>query len=412
VTSSREPGGRLRDAVEGTLRAWDAYETSRGTDPVVDFDCAPTCEPVAPVPDRLAAMERLTEHLRDALAAGDEMTAVRVRADIAYLSALLGERWPLSEYLAATQGCAAAGWPDDHLTALRERAQGALAALGVGWGPGTADELRHVEAPVDPAEAPERIRAAAAELEPVVRALTATDAPYRLSVETVDVDAYWAYWLDGVGQDVRLRFNRRNVVFTEARVRQFAQHEILGHALQSASWTAAAAAHDVPWVRLPSVHVPYQVLLEGLAQALPLFATPDDELLTARIRLEHYLQLVRAELHQAVNAGAAVADLAAYARARVPWWTGEHIADTLTDRSTHPLLRSYLWAYPAGIDWFVNLADHADRPTAERVIRAAYERPLTPTDLAELWPAGPAIGGPGASASEGVGVGSRGIPAL
>ncbi len=137
--------------------------------------------------------------------------------------------------------------------------------------------------------------------------------------------------------------------------------------------------------------------MEGLAQALPLFTTPDDEPLTARIRLDHYLQLVRAELHRAINTGVSVADCVAHARDRVPFWKDTTIADALTDRGADPLLRSYLWSYPAGIDWFVTLADTTNPETVGTVLRTAYERPLTPADLTQLWPSGPCIGGPSTS---------------
>jgi hypothetical protein len=229
----------------------------------------------------------------------------------------------------------------------------------------------------------------------VIRRLAGTQAPYSVTVEVEDVDAYWSFWLDGAGAEVRLRFNPRRAVFTENRLRQFVMHEILGHALQSASMADTCRREDVPWVRLLSVHLPHQVALEGLAQAMPLFIAPENTRLIARVRFEHYQQLVRAELHLAINAGRPVAECAAHARARAPFWTATAIGDALSDRGRDPLLRSYLWAYPAGIDWWVALADSGDARTVEHVLRAAYRRPLTPTDLAGLWPAGPPIGGPG-----------------
>lgn len=86
-------------------------------------------------------------------------------------------------------------------------------------------------------------------------------------------------------------------------------------------------------MRLLPVHALYQVLLEGLAQALPLFVTPDDAALVARVRLDHYLQLVRAELHLAINSGVAVSACVEHARSRVPFWTDGTIAHLLSDRS-------------------------------------------------------------------------------
>ncbi len=386
----------LRDDIEGALRAWNAYEQTRGTPAIIDYDCAPTSESVTPAGNRLDVHTRLTELHRSALTADDPTLSQRIRAHLAYLEALLGVRTDLDSYVIHTQGCPPAGWPDEYITAIGDRARASLANLGITWGPDTDTDLTTAEIPVDPADAPDLIRTAATDAEPAVRTLAGTDASYTLTIETADVDAYWSYWLDGAGQDVRLRFNLRNTTFTQVRIRQFALHEILGHALQSASYAATCAGGNVPWVRLLSVHAPCQVMLEGLAQALPLFVATEDKPLVARVRLDHYLQLVRAELHRAVNAGAVVADCAEHARARVPFWTDAQIADILTDRGSDPLLRSYLWSYPAGIDWFVTLADTADTTTAGKVFHAAYRRPLTPTDLAHLWPAGPPVGGPGA----------------
>ncbi|GAA3972234.1 hypothetical protein GCM10023085_63220 [Actinomadura viridis] len=132
--------------------------------------------------------------------------------------------------------------------------------------------------------------------------------------------------------------------------------------------------------------------MEGLAQALPLFIAPDDETLVARTRFDLYNQLVRAELHLALNQGASIDDLAEHARRRMPWTTDTAISDLLSHRGANPQLRSYLWAYPAGFDWFTNLAE-ADPATGSKVLQASYRDPLTPTDLTALWPEGPPIGG-------------------
>ncbi|RDJ93467.1 aldehyde dehydrogenase family protein, partial [Lacticaseibacillus rhamnosus] len=82
---------------------------------------------------------------------------------------------------------------------------------------------------------------------------------------------------------------------------------------------AERCAHEfVSWVRLLSVHAPHQVLFEGLAQALPLVVVPGDEALVARVSLTHYVELVRSELHLAVNSGADIGQCVLHARARVP----------------------------------------------------------------------------------------------
>ncbi|WP_020578918.1 hypothetical protein [Actinopolymorpha alba] len=382
----------LRDEIEAVIRAWHLYEVRRGSTAVVDFDCYPSAEVPEPASSRLEVYREFLA-LRDrAAAAGATRLVARVNADIAYLRALLGERPPLADYVRATQGCSATGWADTYITACGDTARAALADIGIGWGPHTDKELREVEGPIAVEDAPDAIREAVTEHETAVRRVTGTDASFQLTIESTNIDSYWSYWLDGAGDRVRLRLNLQQATFTKVAARQFALHEVLGHGLQGASWHARCTFEDVPWVRLMSVHANQQVLLEGLAQAMPLFVTPDDQLLTTRVRLDHYTQLVRGELHLAWNSGATIDECAQQARERVPYWTDAQVSDFLTDRSVNPQLRTYLWAYPAGFDWFANLAV-ADHDTIQTVLRASYSEPLSPDDLANFWPSGPAIGG-------------------
>jgi len=384
---------RLRDEVEGALRAWNRLEIGRGAAAVVDFDCHPQSDDGQVASGRLAVWRQLTELREQAVAEGDGRLVRRVGAHLAYLEALLGVVVPVREYIEVTQGCGALGWDKEYVSAIGERARVALNDLGIGWGPRTDEELTHTEGELPQDEAAAAIQEEAKNLEPLVRAASGTSADFELSIETVDIPAYWAYWLDGSGKNVRLRINERNARFTPVQARQFALHEVLGHGLQCASFTHECATADVSWVRVTSVHAQQQVLLEGLAQAFPLFVMPDDAQLAARVRLAHYTQLVQAELHLAVNSGRSIQDCLDHAKRRVPFWDDERIADILTDRGADPLLRSYLWSYPAGIDWFVSLADRADPATIAAILQAAYREPLGPDDLAGMWADGPKPGG-------------------
>lgn len=385
---------RLRDGIEALLRGWNQYEIARGAKPVIDYDCYPAASDAIEVSSRLAAYQQFDEMRDAAQRAGDQRSLTQIDAHRAYLCELMGARAPFSVYIRATQACGSAGWPDEYVTRLGEIARVHLECQGVGWGPRTETELEDHEGSVEAADAGDEIRRAAAELEPSVRAATGTAASYELAVEMTESDEYWSYWLDGSGHHARLRLNLKNARFTTVRIRQFALHEILGHALQYASLAAQCENGDVPWVRLLSVHAPQQVLFEGLAQALPLFIAPTDSALMTRVHLDRYLQLVRAEVHGGLNEGASVEECAAHARGRVPFWDDASIADAMSDRGADPLLRSYLWAYPAGFDWFAALAS-APATVAQEVLHATYREPLTSGQLAGLWPAGPPIGGPG-----------------
>ncbi|MFF5982243.1 hypothetical protein ACFY78_25675 [Streptomyces olindensis] len=380
----------LYQALEEVLRGWHRYEIERGSPPVVDFDCAPAPAPAAL--GRLEALRRLRSLLDRAREADDGRLVREVQAQLTYLSALLGERLCLDTYVRRTQGCGTRGWPADHVTERGEEARRLLADAGIAWGPNTAHDLDRAEGVITAEAAVEAIGREAASFEPRVRGAVGATAPYDLTIEAVRVDAYWSYWLDGAGRAVRLRVNLRRAAFTAVQAKLFALHEVLGHGLQSAGFHAAFARDEQEWLPLLTVHSPCQVVLEGLAQSLAVFVAADDHQLMTRVRLEHYLQLVCAELHLAINSGVSVDDCAAHAVSRVPFWDDTHIAGVLADRGADPLLRTYLWAYPAGFDWFMALAE-APRATAAGVLRAAYQRPLHPADLTELWPDGPVIGG-------------------
>jgi hypothetical protein len=383
----------LRDEIERLLCSWNTYEVSIDAPAVIDYDCRPSRDTADPIRGRVHAYRELDRLRGQAMAIGANDLARRTDCHLAYVGALLGERLPLDDFVKRTQGCETLGWSDEYVAWRGEQARKAVEALGISWGRDTWRDLLQSERNLTADEIPDALREAANKFEPIVRSVTGTQAPYDLTIETADVDAYWEYWLDGSGKDARLRLNMRNASFTDVQARQFALHEVLGHALQSASYSARCLTEDVPWVRILSVHAEHQVLLEGLAQALPLIVAPDDEPLLAHVRLDYYLQLVRAELHVAINNQTTISDCVRHGKARAPFWPDEGIGRLLADRSNDSLLRSYQWAYPAGADWFINLAETDDAETISAVHNAAYRDPLTPQQLMDLWPSGPPIGG-------------------
>ncbi len=382
----------LRDAVEEVLRRWHALEQSRGEAPVIDFDCAPPADKPSPFDNRFAALDDLTRLRIEADTQHQPVLKTQLNAHIAYLCALLGQQLPLDEYISLTQGCAARGWTQDYIEQRAWIAREALGSLGISWDEHTWTNLGAMSEQLPAAGVSFAIAEYAGKYESSIRRLVDTDADFNLTIEDVEVDAYWSYWLDGAGHDTRLRINKNKTSFSRVDAYRFALHEVLGHALQYSSLTAQAESHTVEWPRILAVHCPHQVLFEGLAQILPWVASPDDEIIRARTRLDHFMNLVRGQIHILVNNGATAADCRDLARRQVPWWTNEEIARELYDRSRNPQFRSYLWSYPAGIDWFVRLVEAGGTTLAE-VLREAYKRPLTPSELHELWPAGPVIGG-------------------
>lgn len=377
-----------RDRVERLVRGWHDLEKKVGSGAVIDFDCAP--EVVGDVvQDRFEVLDRLLA-LRSET--DDRDVGTVLDAHLTYLRALLGERLELAEYIELTQGAPTTGWTLDYVAAVGDRARHALADVDVAWDDQTRTAFDALSAAVPTEDAGDVIRDYAREYEATVRDLTGAETTFDLHVETVEVDAYWSYWLDGEGRSARLRINRRKAAFTQIDAYRFALHEVLGHALQYANLTDLSERAETTWPRQLAIHCPHQVLFEGLAQVLPLAASPEDPLVRARTRLDHYVQLVNAELHVMINAGAPASDCRDHALSRLPFWRPADVASALRDRSLEPQLRSYLWAYPAGIDWFLNLHDHGGSLLAE-VLHAGYQRPLVPRELEQLWSAGPRVGG-------------------
>ncbi|MDQ3763542.1 MAG: hypothetical protein M3460_18510 [Actinomycetota bacterium] len=382
----------LRDAVEEAVRRWDALERSRGEAPVIDFDCAPPAEKPRPFDNRFAALDHLTRLRIEADTQHQPILSAHLDAHITYLCALIGQQLPLDEYVLLTQGCMPRGWTQDYIEERARTAREALRLLGISWDEDTWTNLRAVSEQLPAADVGSAIAEYAAKYESSVRRLVDTNAKFNLTVEDVEVNAYWSYWLDGAGHNTRLRINKNNASFSRVDAYRFALHEVLGHALQYSSLTAQAESTIVEWPRILAVHCPHQILFEGLAQILPWMASPDDEVIVARTRVDHFMNLIRGQIHILVNSGATAADCRDVARRQVPWWTDEEIARELYDRSRNPQFRSYLWSYPAGIDWFVNLVEAGGTKPTE-VLREAYKRPLTPSELHQLWPTGPAISG-------------------
>jgi hypothetical protein len=382
----------LRDAVEEAVRRWDALERSHGEAPVIDFDCAPPADKPSPFNNRFAALDQLTRLRVEADAQHQPVLSAYLDAHLAYLCALMGQQLPFGEYISVTQGCAPHGWTRDYVEQRAGIAKDALGSLGISWDEHTWRNLRAVSEQLPASEVGAAIADYADKHESSVRRLVDTDANFNLTIEDVEVDAYWSYWLDGSGHDTRLRINKNKASFSHVDAYRFALHEVLGHALQYSSLTAQAEANTVEWPRILAVHCPHQILFEGLAQVLPWIASPDDEIVVARTRIDHFMNLIRGQIHILINNSVTAADCRDLAHRQVPWWTDDEIARELYDRSRNPQFRSYLWSYPVGMDWFVRLVE-AGGATPTEVLREAYKRPLTPSELHELWPAGPIIGG-------------------
>jgi hypothetical protein len=119
----------LRDELETVLRTWNSYELARNAPAVIDFDCDPPRQFSADRPlDRLSAYQKLLRVYQEASAQKEPALAERVNAHLAYLRALMSVRASLDEYVLATQGCHAKGWPESYIQQVGETAKSCLEA--------------------------------------------------------------------------------------------------------------------------------------------------------------------------------------------------------------------------------------------------------------------------------------------
>lgn len=365
-----------------TLWAWDRHERANNRPAIVDYaPASPRDE--TPVLARWDVRERLIELQNEA---PNTAAHQRIDAHLAYLDATCGVREPLTTYVQRTQGLTPHEAPEAYVQELQSRLQVSLGDLGLTFADDLPEALENAEGLVRIEDIPELFRDILATWKPTFDAYVRQTGDWSLDIEIVEIDDYWSYWVDGIGSSFRLRINRRNARFTSVLATQFVFHELLGHASQLDAWRRSSEAGAVtPWRIYSSVHTPHQPLLEGLAQALPLFVNEAaDAPLLLRIQLSHFMQLARNQIHvwaESVNDLRAIIDRATQL---VPWWTPDKIVREIQDRSVNPLLRSYLYAYPAGLDFFTRASCHLDESARQSLVERCYAEPLFPSELESL----------------------------
>lgn len=374
------------DSYAATLLAWDEVSP----DAIVDFDVtdvAPARPPFGSEHDALAALDKLrAEH------APDSWVGRRLAGHIAYGRNKLGlERADLPAYIAATQAVPTELFHEADVDERRALAEAALARLGIAVGPRLEHELEAADDVIGIDDLPDAFSAADAALRPELE--DALGHPLELDYETgfTRDDGWWTYWADTVEGRFRLRFNRRRrASLTATEVLQFTAHEVLGHFGQVHAYAQRIAAGELPRsFGITTVHTLEQFSFEGVAQTLPLWLRPPEEIsdpLLARIRLAHLAALVEHNSHLMVNAGEPIDRCAVYVRERLPWYQPGRIAIDLDARANDPLDRSYRFVYPTAIDTMLRATERLDATGRRNMLRRLYERPMSYCEFVQISP--------------------------
>jgi len=373
----------LRDEVDGIVRTWHMYEVARGGAPIIDYDLQPHDHEPAPP----ASTDEVVARLQDVAArTTDTQLLEYVNAHIAFGQALTSGNWLFADFVKMTQGVWPRRWPPGDVEKSRSSAASHLAQLGIELGPQTRSMLNDLDRPLQSSEVEVAILEAASDLRPQVSGLVGELAPFDVEILLVqDPSVYWAYWIDGAGSKARLRINESNASFTDVTAVQFALHEVLGHAAQAAGWARELSKEPDAWPRTSCLHTPQQVILEGWAQALPLYLETEDHRLTARVRLLHYVQISLAQAHMNLQEGASPDRVRDWLREQLPWLSAIEIDTAIRDRLVDPQTVTYLWSYPVGLDWFIRLRDSGLAASAD-LRSVMYRQSLSPIDAQRLSP--------------------------
>lgn len=388
----------LQSAVSSFLQRWHRLEDSLGARGglVVDFDMAPRAlhgrAGDEPYPDRWAALVALGD-LR-AQVAGAEGLANRafLQAKLAgadaYLRALLGERAPFDDYLAATMGLRPRRADREALATEAEALAGEFASFEVPWASEGREVFRARFGRRDLTTLEADLRGAADELVARLRArLPEVPAP-EFRVEAAHVDAYWSNWIDGSVEDgVLLQVNTHpRIEYQRFSHQALAAHEISGHACHVAGLRSSGPEALDPCTLNLAVHSCEAFQMEGLAQAMLQLLVPASELADELRLLERYRAYTGTRMNEAqldLEAGAPIDMVSEGLQRSVPLSKPLGMLSSLRDRSTNPLFRSYIHVYPPSRALFLSALD-LEPLQQEAFLRAVVTRLWTPGQLARL----------------------------
>jgi len=391
---------RLVDA----YRAWHALEKAWSGIEIVDFDlAAPRAVPAAASRDHVA--EALTALLQEVveLPRPFSLAEQRLRASLAYLRALGGERLAFGDYVRVTLGASPIVIEEAEIGAQRQAVDTALANLKPlhrGGGPihFRAEDLHRFQALFlypNPGNLPRLFEFYRDKWLPLLlERLDMTFDPSMVQIEFAKEDAYWKNWITGnlAEQRVVLRINYHpRHTWYQGAPEALVLHEYCGHAVQMASWYRRVSRGELPdFSGILTVHFPDQFILEGLAESL-IHVLPDGRHLEPKTvvlkELNDHALMVWNNVHLIANEEDAAA-AEAYASRHLPFTSRNTIRAEIRDRTLHPLFRSYQYVYGIGQRAFLRAFGVRDAAQRWSLLRRVYSEPMLPADFERLQPAG------------------------
>jgi hypothetical protein len=362
------------------LLGWHALEKQLGGPAIVDFNLI-AAKARNKYENRLEVLRDI-ERLNSATPSECKPVRERLTAHETFLRALMGQKFNFETFINKTQGIPAEPFSIEYIKQRRGILREALEKVGIKFDANTVKNLVAKDRPIPLNELEENFRALYASQRKYLDQPIQRDGRFRLRIEFVNLREYWGYWVDGKGIQFRLRFNRHNLVegYTHSEAVQFVYHELLAHCCQMAVWRTRISEEKIPrYFGLTTVHSQEQFLLEGLAQALPLFVKSDltqSPIFLSRLLLGHFRSLINNNVHIMINNGATVEDCVRYASRYAPFVRSSQLAEGLASRSNNPLYRSYEFVYPRSFDVFLRLAEDFPEKFRTNFLTAVYNQVL------------------------------------
>lgn len=372
----------------GFLLGWHELEKRLGGDVIIDFNLLGR-QPRDTYANRLDALKALGKLLNEA-SPHYPLAVQRLQAHDCYLRSLMGEKIPFGTFIKKTQGFEPKLFSESYLRQRRDALEIRLAELGVALDGHTARNLRALDEPIHSSVVGKAFLSTYRRNRKFLVEAIAAEAKFRLKIEFVAVQEYWAYWVDGNRSRFRLRFNEPNIrnQYSHTEAVQFVYHELLAHCAQMAVWARQIESGKLAkYFGLTTVHSPEQFLLEGLAQSLPLLlrnVETENHLLLCRIYLSHYRSLVNNNLHIMINEGRTIEECVSFAKRHLPDPEVGEVAAGLVSRANIPRFRSYEFVYPASFDFFIRCAENLPESAIKELLRKVYRGVYFYDGLAEL----------------------------
>lgn len=381
------------------LIAWNDFETEHHGDGVIDFNVAESGLTGGPKFESrleiIQQMERLSAHINSKSEKSKTYRKFlkKLNAHKAYLSANCGQKFAWADFVEKTQGVTRNFLSTDYLNARAEYIKKEIIGLGMSANANWFSEMTKIEQNIPETDVGgyfvESFEKNKSNLIGVLDQLPEFD----VKIDFVKESAYWNYWVDGTGNQFRLRFNtERGLKYTQSMAEQFVLHELIVHCSQMANWHHLIASKKVAnFFGLTTVHSPEQFGMEGVALLLPLmvpdFLTPTNaELIKLRVYMEHFKHTVFGNVHIMINEGSSIGECREYLNGFLPWWDQKDFENDLRNRSVNPLFSSYQYVYAAGSDYFLNkVEDTACANKMRPFLEKFYGEYMTLEDIAEFF---------------------------